>query len=333
MKLFVISLCYIISLPMFLMADNTKVYFSQTGHYYQRIEIPPNTTWHQCRDSAIVLGGYMATATSLEENNFLANLAYPFETYLGGSDEVVESEWHWNTDEVWDFTAWRPGEPNNHWDDEDYIGLSSLDSQWNDMRNWFVDSQVFIVEYGYPVYSPIQNGDVNCDSAMNIFDITHMITYLYLNGPDPCEIPCPDINYNMAKVADTNYIFRNNPYPGLNIFALNFVFPDTGNLKIILTGNYGGGDTCCNTWALCIDTIYKDTFNIAGIYNDTLFTGCGMSYYGKAGIYGEIPVLPGNFNLYLNLCYENYYGCGQISLLDLALIAVYLPNDSENRKF
>lgn len=122
-------------------------YFAGTGHYYERILIPGNITWHQCRDSAISAGGYLATATSQEENDFLANLANPYATFLGGTDEAVEGQWHWITGEPWLFTAWRSGEPNNAWNDEDYIGLDPVDRQWNDMRNWFIDPQCFIIEF------------------------------------------------------------------------------------------------------------------------------------------------------------------------------------------
>jgi len=31
------------------------------------------------------------------------------------------------------------------------------------------------------------SGDPNCDCSVNIFDITHLITFLYLDGPAPCN--------------------------------------------------------------------------------------------------------------------------------------------------
>ncbi|PKK82457.1 MAG: hypothetical protein CVT49_13540 [candidate division Zixibacteria bacterium HGW-Zixibacteria-1] len=169
-----------------LVHSSEKVYLNLTGHYYYKIIIPPYTTWHQCRDSAIALGGYLATANSQEENNFLAQLAYPYITFLGGTDEDSEGQWHWITDEEWSLTAWRQGEPNNAWSDEDYIGLSPLDSQWNDMRNWFLDTQVFIIECEMSTDSVYQNGDVNCDGLINLLDIIHTINYLYKSGPPPC---------------------------------------------------------------------------------------------------------------------------------------------------
>ncbi|SYZ74407.1 exported hypothetical protein [Candidatus Zixiibacteriota bacterium] len=141
---FALTTLVIIALPQL---PDAQVYFPFTGHYYEKVLIPPNMTWQQCRDSAISLGGYLATATSKTENDFIASLAYPFDTFLGGTDEDSEGNWHWISIEPWQFTAWRAGEPNNHWEDEDYVGLSPLDSLWNDMRNWFIDAQAMIVEY------------------------------------------------------------------------------------------------------------------------------------------------------------------------------------------
>ena len=34
---------------------------------------------------------------------------------------------------------------------------------------------------------PIESADVNIDDAVNIFDVTYMISYLYLDGSPPCE--------------------------------------------------------------------------------------------------------------------------------------------------
>ena len=49
----------------------------------------------------------------------------------------------------------------------------------------------FLIEYLYlegPSPIPIESGDVNNDAIANIFDITYLITYLYLDGPEP---DCP----------------------------------------------------------------------------------------------------------------------------------------------
>ncbi len=49
----------------------------------------------------------------------------------------------------------------------------------------------YLISYLYidgPPPDPIQSGDVNDDGVINIFDVTYLITYLYLEGPEP---DCP----------------------------------------------------------------------------------------------------------------------------------------------
>jgi len=49
----------------------------------------------------------------------------------------------------------------------------------------------FLITYLYldgPAPDPIEAGDTNGDGTINIFDITYLISYLYLDGPDPV---CP----------------------------------------------------------------------------------------------------------------------------------------------
>jgi len=46
-----------------------------------------------------------------------------------------------------------------------------------------------LISYLYldgPPPDPEISGDVNCDETINIFDITYLIQYLYLDGPSPC---------------------------------------------------------------------------------------------------------------------------------------------------
>lgn len=47
----------------------------------------------------------------------------------------------------------------------------------------------YIIAYLYldgPPPDPVESADVNIDSTINIFDATYMISYLYLDGPPPC---------------------------------------------------------------------------------------------------------------------------------------------------
>ncbi len=49
----------------------------------------------------------------------------------------------------------------------------------------------FIITYLYlegEAPWPVNSADANCDLVVNIFDITHLITYLYLGGEEPCYL-------------------------------------------------------------------------------------------------------------------------------------------------
>ena len=116
------------------------------NHWYKRIQIPTGFTWHQCRDSAEAMGGYLVTVNSGDENSFLWSLALPYHTFLGGTDEESEGTWKWVTGETFGFTAWISGEPNNY-GDEDYLAMHAATGLWNDQDNYFLSSQVFIVEW------------------------------------------------------------------------------------------------------------------------------------------------------------------------------------------
>ena len=49
----------------------------------------------------------------------------------------------------------------------------------------------FIITYLYlegEAPWPVNAADANCDLVVNIFDITYLITYLYLGGEEPCYL-------------------------------------------------------------------------------------------------------------------------------------------------
>ena len=49
----------------------------------------------------------------------------------------------------------------------------------------------FIISYLYlegEAPWPENAADANCDLVVNIFDVTHLITYLYLGGEEPCYL-------------------------------------------------------------------------------------------------------------------------------------------------
>ena len=83
-------------------------------------------------------GGYLATITSLDENNDVDEIATSNE-WLGATDRELEGTWKWLTGENWTYSNWNPNEPNNS-GNEDGLHFYS-NGKWNDIpltneRNW-----------------------------------------------------------------------------------------------------------------------------------------------------------------------------------------------------
>lgn len=101
------------------------------------------------------LGGYMATITSQEENDFLyayiKSLGYT-DVYFGLSDAAREGGWVWSNGEVSSYNNWAPGEPNSSKEDYAMFYSGFPDGKWNDgdFNNGVTlgGSRLFICEWG-----------------------------------------------------------------------------------------------------------------------------------------------------------------------------------------
>lgn len=145
-------------------------------HWYRAISAPDGITWEQARAAAEAEGGYLATVTSAEENDFLngtlatgpANNSFWFQPdnafgpWIGllqtpGSAEP-DSGWRWITGEPMAFTQWAPGAPDNGNPNEDFGILFWLQGSstfgWQDCNN---DGRLSIA--GHPVISYIVERD------------------------------------------------------------------------------------------------------------------------------------------------------------------------------
>lgn len=94
-------------------------------------------SWRNAKSICEIMGGYLATVNSFEEQEFLSSFAIQGEKrryYLGGTDEHDEGNWKWVTDEEWNInTLWAPGEPTNTNNSEHYITLEKNTGLWNDV--------------------------------------------------------------------------------------------------------------------------------------------------------------------------------------------------------
>ena len=101
------------------------------GHYYDIILVPGGISWSGANAAAVSANGHLATITSAAEGIFvytnLVNNATYWNQEPAGSDlgpwlgayqtsddgTQANANWVWVTGELWSYTNWHSGEPNN----------------------------------------------------------------------------------------------------------------------------------------------------------------------------------------------------------------------------
>jgi hypothetical protein len=147
--------------------DQGLVQYSANGHYYEAVSVPGGITWAEARAAAEsrsvgALQGHLATFTSADEYAFVvSNLseavtAEPNPFWLGGfqppqSSNEPGGDWRWVTGEVFGYTNWAPGEPNDSVEGEDCLHPHHSDEDspaWNDQPCDDDTVTGYVVEYG-----------------------------------------------------------------------------------------------------------------------------------------------------------------------------------------
>ena len=119
------------------------------GHYYDVIDSGYNIPWPTAESQAAAMSfaglpGHLATVTSQQENDFIANTFGDLirGTWLGGFQPPGSPEpaggWQWITGEPFVYTNWEPGEPNNSGGNEDAMDFATASIRapgvWNDLN-------------------------------------------------------------------------------------------------------------------------------------------------------------------------------------------------------
>lgn len=117
------------------------------GHRYAFILFPLN--WGDARVFAQRCGGHLATVTSEEENEWLADTfgmaSLGRLVWLGGTDEGSESFWRWQNGEGWRYEHWNKPEPNNNNGNEHALALKP-DGWWIDADGYSLQLP-FVIEW------------------------------------------------------------------------------------------------------------------------------------------------------------------------------------------
>jgi hypothetical protein len=126
---------------------------------FERISRTGEFTFDEAVLDAESRGGYLATITSLDENNDVDEIATSNE-WLGATDRELEGTWKWLTGENWTYSNWNPNEPNNS-GNEDGLHFYS-NGKWNDIP--LTNDYPYILEK--PVFTEISD-PLNPDSDGN----------------------------------------------------------------------------------------------------------------------------------------------------------------------
>jgi serine/threonine protein kinase len=152
------------------------------GHRYQYVDI--RCSWEEARDRAEAVGGYLASITSKEEQEWLANtfrkhLPSDYESiFLGG--KCVNGAWSWSNSESFSYTCWHNGQPSDK-KGNSYLDLRKKNGQaawavaWNARPNTSVG---FIVEWGQPSVATVNVATV----ASAPHDKTNLRTFTDAKG-------------------------------------------------------------------------------------------------------------------------------------------------------
>jgi len=140
------------------------------GHMYLAVAAPAGITWVQANSAANLAGGYLATITSAEENDFVFKLIgdekYWAEYTLGTSDGPwiggyqlpgslePAGSWQWVIYEPFAYTNWGQGKPDNlqiEGADENCLHFLRLGGRvpvvWNDLPHDYAGVFGYVIEF------------------------------------------------------------------------------------------------------------------------------------------------------------------------------------------
>ena len=106
------------------------------GHYYKIYH--GSYAWDIAKEKCEAEGGYLATITTEEEQQFINKLNSSNDRLWIGGTRNQQYLWSWVTEEVWMYENWAPGEPNNSPNvvsNENCVAIWNSSGQWNDLNN------------------------------------------------------------------------------------------------------------------------------------------------------------------------------------------------------
>lgn len=133
------------------------VQWGTNGHWYEAVHVSGGIDWNTAKTNAEAMGGYLATITSADENNFVFSLIDdPKYWFMDGADNnegpwlggyyagpvggMDANQWAWVSGESWGYSNWDNGEPNfpserslNYFSNDASSGNQIRQSYWNNV--------------------------------------------------------------------------------------------------------------------------------------------------------------------------------------------------------
>jgi len=142
------------------------------GHWYEVVSQENAITWEAAQSEADLLGGYLVSITTEDENTFVAGLFTGslleqhefywlggYQTVYGINEPDAWNNWAWASGEAWDydfaFEQWETNEPNNGMGStQHYLHFWRNAGKWDDMEPRY-NMTGYVVEYEHsPVPEP-----------------------------------------------------------------------------------------------------------------------------------------------------------------------------------
>ena len=176
------------------------------GHYFQAILMPGGISWDEASLNATNAGGYLATLTSSNKNDFVFSLISNTPDYWipdsGGGDgpwvggirlgplnaPANPTNWTWVTGEAFIYNNWAWAQPNNINGYQDHIQFYSryglVSNTWNDAAN-IMDAEYvpgYIIEYDSNPYAPIATNPPVTENFTGVSPATNGHVVLHFSG-------------------------------------------------------------------------------------------------------------------------------------------------------
>jgi hypothetical protein len=144
------------------------------GHWYEAVAVGASgISWDSANAAALATGGYLASITSAQENDFAFSLIVnrpelwrqwgdipgnnTFGPWIGGfqmGNPPTDVGWQWASGETWAYTSWASGEPNDYagYDENRLLFYAPYGNKapvWNDVNEqspWMAEPYGYVVE-------------------------------------------------------------------------------------------------------------------------------------------------------------------------------------------